>query len=204
MNDLDFVQRCVKGDKQAWAEFISRYSRLIYGCIHKSLMVYGRAQSDKDTAAELFQETFASLIKDNYKKLRSFKARNGSSLAGWLKQVAVNLTVDCLRKRRPAVSLDEEGADGLSLKEKLADGSVPVDEQACGHEQLEQLAQCIQELDTDDKFFLELHLNRGLGLEELKDILGISRPAADMRKSRIISRLRECFKSKGFALDSRV
>ena len=38
-------------------------------------------------------------------------------------------------------------------------------------------------------------------LEVLKEHFRVSRGAIDMRKSRIIDRLRECFKHKGFALD---
>ena len=68
-------------------------------------------------------------------------------------------------------------------------------------EKINQLKDCIKGLNADDKYFLELHLNRGLSLAELKGVLRISRGAIDMRKSRIIGRLRECFKSKGFLLD---
>jgi DNA-directed RNA polymerase specialized sigma24 family protein len=46
-----------------------------------------------------------------------------------------------------------------------------------------------------------LLINRGLKPEELKEHLRLSRGAIDMRKSRIIERLRDCFRSKGFALD---
>ena len=56
-------------------------------------------------------------------------------------------------------------------------------------------------MNSDDKYFLELYINRGLGLDKLKAILRASRPAIDMRKARLIERLRECFKSKGFLLD---
>ena len=39
------------------------------------------------------------------------------------------------------------------------------------------------------------------GLEELKKHFKLSRPAIDMRKSRLIERLRDCFRGKGFWLD---
>lgn len=201
MNDLEFVQRCVKGDKQAWCEFIDKYSRLIYSYIHTILEVKGINQLNQDNVNDLFQEIFVSLIKDNFKKLRSFKAKNGCSLATWLRAVAVNFTIDYIRKYSPLVSLDEETDDGFSLKDILADTAGSVTNKLCDEERIAHLKDCIQELDNDDKYFLELYINRGLGLEELKDIFRLSRPAIDMRKSRIINRLRECFKSKGFMLD---
>jgi len=44
-------------------------------------------------------------------------------------------------------------------------------------------------------------MNQGLKLQHLADVLSISRSAADMRKSRIIMRLKECFQGKGLLLD---
>ena len=58
---------------------------------------------------------------------------------------------------------------------------------------------CIRDsLNTDDKLLLEFNLNQGVRLEDLKDLLGLSRGAIDMRRSRIIEKLRDCFKEKGF------
>lgn len=200
MDDREFVQKCVKGDKSAWDEFVDKYSRLIYSYIHNVLKIKGSILT-KDNINDLFQEIFLSLIKDNFKKLRSFKARNRCSLASWLRQVVINYTIDYIRKLRPAVSLDEENDDEFSLKEILTDGSPSVTDTLNQKEQFKYLKDCIERLNTDEKYFLELYINRGLSLEELKDHFKLSRPAIDMRKSRIIDRLRECFKSKGFVLD---
>ena len=200
MDDLEFVQRCVKGDKQAWDEFLRKYSRLIYNYIHNVLNAKGYpfAQSHIN---DIFQEIFCSLIKDDFKKLRSFKARNGCSLASWLRQVTINFTIDYIRKIKPAVSIDEETDDELSLKDLLADDSVSVTDTLSQEERIKSLKECIERLGSDDKYFLELHINRGLRLEKLKDYFKRSRGAIDMQKSRLIDKLRECFKTKGFLLD---
>jgi RNA polymerase sigma factor (sigma-70 family) len=201
MNDLEFVQRCIKGDKLAWDEFVEKYSRLIYNYIHSVLKIKGFLLTEENIA-DLFQEVLFSLVKDNFKRLSSFKGKNGCSLASWLRQVVINSTIDYIRKSRAVMdSLDEENNDELSLKDILKDDSILVSESLIQEEKLAQLKGCIEGLDNDDKYFLELHINRGLELEELKRLLGISRGAIDMRKSRIISRLKECFKSKGFKLD---
>jgi RNA polymerase sigma-70 factor (ECF subfamily) len=200
MDDLEFVQRCVKGDKRAWDEFVEKYSRLIYNYIHSILKIKGSLLI-QENIHDLFQEIFLSLVKDNYKKLKSFKGKNGCSLASWLRQVTINQTIDYLRKIRPAISIDAESDDELSLRDVLADESPKVTDKLSEEERLKHLQDCIEGLDKEDKYFLELHINNGLPLEELKDHLKISRPAVDMRKSRIIERLRQCFKSKGFQLD---
>jgi RNA polymerase sigma factor (sigma-70 family) len=199
MNDLEFVRRCVKGDRRAWNEFVERYSSLIYNYIHSVLKIKGRTCAE-DNVNDLFQEIFLSLAKDNFKKLSSFQARNGCSLASWLRQVTVNFTIDYIRKLKPLVSIDEETDAGFSLAEILASNSPSVTDVLSEEERLRQLKDCIDKLALDDKYFLELHIHRGLGIAELKARFKISRPALDMRKSRIIERLRDCFKRKGFVL----
>ncbi len=199
MDDLEFVRRCVKGDKRAWNEFVERYSSLIYNYIHSVLKVKGRAFS-QENINDLFHDIFLSLAKDNFKKLGSFQARNGSSLASWLRQVTINFTIGYLRKLKPLVSIDQETDDGSSLAEILSSNSPSVTDLLSQEERLMHLKDCIDKLALDDKYFLELHIYRGLAIEELKTYLKVSRPAIDMRKSRIVERLRECFKDKGFML----
>ena len=196
MDDLQFVRRCVRGDKRAGNEFIDKYSRLIYNYIHSVLKIKGSTFT-QGNINDLFQEIILSLVKDNFKKLSSFKARNGCSLASWLRQVTVNFTIDYIRRLKPIVSIDEENDEGSSLADLLSSHSPSVVDTLSQEERLTQLKDCIDKLHNDDKYFLELHINRDLSLEELKEHFKISRGAIDMRKSRIIERLRECFKSKG-------
>mgnify|MGYP001590632123 CR=1 FL=1 len=199
MNDLEFVRRCVKGDKRAWNQFVEKYSSLIYNYIHSVLKIKGQTFA-QDNINDLFQEIFLSLAKDNFKKLSTFKARNGASLATWIRQVTVNFTIDYIRRLKPAVSIDEETDDDFSLSEILSSNSPSVTDALNQEEKLKSLKDCIDKLGTDDKYFLELYLNRGLKLQELKVYFKVSRAAIDMRKARIIERLRSCFKGKGFAL----
>ena len=201
MDDLEFLRNCVKGDRQSWDKFVDKYSRLIYSYIHSVLKIKGAHQFSQDDIGDLFQEIFLSLVQDNFKKLRSFKAKNGCSLASWLRQVVINYTIDYLRKSKPGISLDEETDEGTSLKDILADEATPITDILTQEERLTHLKDCIQRLNIDDRYFLDLYIKRGPGLEKLKEILKLSRGALDMRKSRIIERLRDCFRSKGFALD---
>jgi RNA polymerase sigma factor (sigma-70 family) len=201
MDDLEFVRRCVRGDKRVGNEFIDKYSRLIYNYIHSVLKIKGSTFT-QGNINDLFQEIILSLVKDNFKKLSSFKARNGCSLASWLRQVTVNFTIDYIRRLKPIVSINEENDEGSSLVEILSSDSPSVADTLSQEERLTHLKDCIDGLHNDDKYFLELHINRDLSLEELKEHFKISRGAIDMRKSRIIERLRECFKNKGFVLPS--
>lgn len=197
MDDLQFIQNCVNQSTGAWELFLDKYARLIYSYIH-GVFRYKGFSAPSDTINDIFQHILYSLVKDNFKKLKSFKAKNGCSFATWLRQVVIHSTIDYLRRLKPAVSLDEESEDGFSLKDMLTDGSMPAPELLYNEESLEHLAECINLLDENEKYFIELYIHRNMPLEELKDHLGVSRSAIDMRKSRIITKLKECFKKKGF------
>ena len=201
MNDLKFVRKCVQQDSVAWDEFLNKYSKLIYNYIYSILRIKGK-YIPSDVLEDLYQEIIFTLIKDNYKKLRSFKAKNGCSLASWLRIITINFTTDYIRKSKQVVSLEEDIGEGENLKGILRDDShLKLEEDILGEEKQKQLADCIEELTVDDKYFLEFYMREDMSFDSLKSILGLSRAALDMRKMRIVQRLKECFKKKGFLLD---
>jgi RNA polymerase sigma factor (sigma-70 family) len=197
MDDLKFAQSCLKADKQAWAEFILRYSRLIYNYIYSVLSVKGLSIATEQVE-DIFQEIFHSLIKDNYRKLSTYKGKNGCSLASWLRQVTINFTIDYLRKLKPNLSLDAQNEDGFTLGDTLRDLSAGAIEFLNDQDRRKTLQECIGLLESDEQYFLELLLNQELELDEIKEYLKINRGTADMRKSRILQKLQDCFKKKGF------
>ncbi|MBU0503564.1 MAG: sigma-70 family RNA polymerase sigma factor [Candidatus Omnitrophica bacterium] len=200
MNDLEFAHKCSSGDKRSWDQFVNKYSRLIYKYIC-SVFKSGGLTLDQDSISDTFQEIFLSLCKDDFKKLKSYQSKNGCSLASWLRQVAINAAIDFSRKLKPMVSIEQEDEEGLSL-EDLLPGNLPIArDMIFSQEKMLQLVDCIHGLTKEDKYFLELYLNRGLSLIQIKRYFKSSRGLVDMRKSRIIDRLKDCFKSKGFKLD---
>ncbi len=201
MTDLEFAQQCCSGSKPAWDEFVDKYSRLIYTYINAVLRQNSQDLFSPENTQDIFQDIFLSLSNDNFRKLNSFKAKNGCSLASWLRQITVNLAIDFLRKHKPAASLDQADEDGFVLKDLLADPGDSASQLANQEEKISGLKACISELDADDRFIIEFNIYRGLGLEELRQLLQMARGAIDMQKARIIQRLKECFKRKGFSLD---
>jgi len=194
--DLEFSQRCANGDRQAWDEFLVKYSRLIYSYIFSAARTAGKQLSPSEHE-DIFQDIVLSLIDNDSRKLRSYRALNGCTLASWLRQVTVNFTINYLVKTGAAVSLEAENYQGLSLKELIPDYGRLVSDTSSEKEHIGRLGECIDRLETDDRYFIELNLNQGLNLEEIRGHLKITRGAADMRKARIVERLRDCFKGKG-------
>ncbi len=197
MDDVAFVQRCSSGEKPAWDEFLKRYSRLIYNYILSVARTYGVDLPEHDSD-EIFQSVIEHLHKDNYSNLKSYQGRNGCSLATWLRIVVMRRTVSFLRSRKNHLSLDEDRGEGEQLVGNGAfDGLISA-------ECKEALADCIKRLAREDRYFIQLHMYAGLTLDMLKDHLRITRAAVDMRKTRLLRQLRECFIGKGFVLDSAV
>ena len=203
MDEQEFIQRCLKQDKAAWDEFVDRYSRLIYNYIHSVFKIKG-LRPTSDTVNDLFQDIFLSLTKDNFQKLRQFKGKNNASLASWLRIITINYCLDYLKgEKKLILSLEEELTDGgASLKEIITDGRISAKQLLGDQEKLQYLVECIDGLSTHDKYFLEMHIYQRVSLRDLQTNLRISRSAVDMRKSRLIQKLKDCFKDKGFQLES--
>jgi len=138
MDDLAFVQSCIRQEPFAWDEFVEKYSRLIYSYIHKVLRSKGIAASES-YAGDICQELFSSLIKDDFKKLKTFRAQNGCSLASWLRQVTVNFSIDYTRRMKPAVSLDQDEEGRGPLKNILAGSAVSALDTLIGKEKISGL-----------------------------------------------------------------
>jgi RNA polymerase sigma-70 factor (ECF subfamily) len=92
---------CIRGEKAAWDEFVSRYSGLIYHTIKKTASLH-QNRTPQDFADDLFQEIFVSLIKDDFLQLRRFRGDNGCTLASWLRMIAARRTIDHFAKIKNA------------------------------------------------------------------------------------------------------
>jgi RNA polymerase sigma-70 factor (ECF subfamily) len=94
--DVDLVERARHGDTRAFDALILRYGDRLYG------LVYNMTSHKEDTH-DLLQEVFAKA----YHSLPKF--RGNSSFYTWIYQIAVNMTLNFLkkRKRRSGLSLND-------------------------------------------------------------------------------------------------
>ena len=196
MDELRFIRKCADHDKDAWNEFLQRYSRLIYSYIYRVINNYSGISAD-NPADDIFQELISALFDDNSKKIRSFKGLNGCSFATWLRLVTINFTRTYAGKQRYMVELDDE-KEGYCLKDRIIDRQILPDEAALYKEHSDNLKECVKLLDNDDRLFVQLYLSKGMTLEAVRQVFRVSRTAIDMRKARLLERLKVCFKNKGF------
>ena len=93
--DSDLVERCLQGERTAFAAIVERYKARIY------YIAYSMTHSHAD-ADDLSQEAFIKA----YENLHRFKL--GTSFRSWICRIVVNLSIDHLRrkKRHPTDSLE--------------------------------------------------------------------------------------------------
>jgi hypothetical protein len=103
-----------------------------------------------------------------------------------------------VRRIKPSFSLETAGDSDDGLLGVLVDGADGAFDRLSAGETMTGLKDCVEALGGDDKYFLEMHINRGVRLDDMREHLGISRSAVDVYKSRLMGRLRDCFKRKGF------
>ena len=108
--DLELVGRCQGGDAEAFNELVVRHRGKIY------TMIYNMVHNEQD-AWDLAQEGF-------FKAWKSIgKFRGQSSFYTWLYRIAMNLSIDWVRKRQ--IQGGTEFDDGLEMRIEPGAATVP-------------------------------------------------------------------------------
>jgi RNA polymerase sigma-70 factor (ECF subfamily) len=105
VNDLELVERTRAGDTDAFREIVERHSRKLFKTAY-------RLTSNEAHADDVVQETLLRA----YRNLHRFDAR--SQLGTWLYRIAVNCSMDLMRKesRRVAKETTEDKVDLATLE----------------------------------------------------------------------------------------
>jgi RNA polymerase sigma-70 factor (ECF subfamily) len=88
------IERLGRGDSSAWAGFIERYRRLIYGAIHRANERFG-AGWDETAMEEIFEEVLWKLLRRGGKALASWKG--DCKFETWIYRIVRNACIDRLR-----------------------------------------------------------------------------------------------------------
>ena len=155
-DDEKKVLEFLSGRKEALAELFRRYRQDVYEIAY-------RFTSNRDDALEITQEVFMKLIEG----LESF--RRGSRFFTWLYRIAVNQSIDFLRrrKRRAAVPLEEGELRNLRR------GTDPV-QRAQSAELSERLREALGKLSEKHRTVLILHGMENLSYREIAQVVGCS------------------------------
>ena len=148
--DASLLAELQSGNQPAMATLYDRYARLVYS-------VALRVLREPAAAEDVLQEVFMQL----WRNPDSFTAARGS-LGGWLAVVARNRSIDVLRRRRTATSIDN-----LPL---VAPGNLA--DEAERNTLMQRARAIIQQLPREQRKTLEMAFFDGLTHSEIAEMTG--------------------------------
>lgn len=168
----ELLSRCLRGDQDAWCEFVDRYDRVIYAAVRRALERGGAVERAPDIA----QDVFVRLVRDDFRLLRLFDPAK-ASLATYLTVIAVSTTRDTLRRRQLTTTpLDPQRDLTAVADQRDSDIEIP-----------------LELLSPRQQLVLTLLFDRQLHVSQIAQILGITTQSVRSTKHKAISRLRKYF-----------
>jgi RNA polymerase sigma factor (sigma-70 family) len=162
--DQELVRRAQSGDAAAFDDLVVKYSPRLYG------LVYNMTSNHEDTN-DMLQDVFAKA----YRAIKGFRGK--SSFYTWIHTIAVNMTLNFLKKRgrRFHLSLDDVDASIQNDKEfiELTSTSSPVRE-ADLTELQRRLNEAMMKLSEEHRAVVTMFHIQGMPHAEISKILSVS------------------------------
>jgi RNA polymerase sigma-70 factor (ECF subfamily) len=176
----NLLQGCLLNDRKAQIELYRLYSGAIYNTCFRILKNTSKAE-------DAMQESFITA----FQKLASYKGE--SSFGAWLKRIAINKSVDELRKNKIFFELIDESVEALKIEE---DKPLGMDAENDLMKQVQYVKQAIQLLPDGYRIVLSLYLFEGFDHEEIAQILCISESTSRSQYTRARQKLVELLNEK--------
>jgi RNA polymerase sigma factor (sigma-70 family) len=162
--DEQLVARTQEGDASAFDQLVVKYTPRLYG------LVYNMTSNHEDTN-DLLQDIFSKA----YKAIRGFRGK--SSFYTWIHSIAVNMTLNFLKKRgrRFQLSLDDVDASIQNDKEFLeATASTSPVREADLSELQKRLNEAMMKLSDEHRAVVTMFHIQGMPHAEISKILRVS------------------------------
>ncbi|MFA5890592.1 MAG: sigma-70 family RNA polymerase sigma factor [Actinomycetota bacterium] len=153
-SDAALLEQLARGERGAFDEIVNRYERRVYA-------VALRMCANPDDARDVTQEVFCSALRS----LKRF--RQEARLSTWFHRVAVNASLDYLRKasKRPVAPID--------AAEHLASDAAGPEELAGAATRAVEVQRALTQLSGEHRAVLVLHDLQGLDYAEVAAVLDI-------------------------------
>lgn len=161
-NDQELIARAQNGDTEAFNPLVRKYQQKIYHLIYRKV-------GDRETAQDLCQEVFLKA----WQALPNFKGH--SVFYSWLYQIAVNRSIDFLRKRdRGKIlgfeELPQNADDTLQMTDLHPSPCEVLEKKELGH----IIRKAIRKLPLGQRNVIYLRHWEGLPIKEIASRLGKS------------------------------
>lgn len=182
MQEKEYIIALQEGDKNALEQLYLIYSERLFNAILAYL-------KNREDAEEVLQDVFVAL----YEKANQFEFN--SSIGTWLHRIAINKSLDFLRKRsakkrfRNSVSIYKKGEK--EVINTLADEAQP-EQDFIQDESMRLLMSYVDELSENQRIAFHITQIDGLSQLEAAEIMETSRKAVES----LVSRARQNLKQK--------
>ena len=200
-DDLCLIVACERGDENAWSDLVERFTATVRSAARS-------ATANEDAAEDLAQSIWAELYGLRTRadgrpasKLAYYSGRG--SLAGWLRAVVGQLSVDTFRKQSKLVQAEEDAdLDRLARDARIGEAqtlaatAIQNPEQSVSNrfaqtDMQQALTSAVKELAADDRLLVKLYYFDDLRLREAGVVLGVHEATASRRLTRIQADLRK-------------
>ncbi len=158
--------------------------RLIEQYQHRLLRYLVSLTADRALAEDLFQETWIRVLE------RGHQYDGRHEFSTWLYAVARNLTIDHLRRKKPAVSLDAlMDREDAPVPYEPADTGPSALDAVAQHELAERITAAMSGLPVEYRETVVLRFQEGLALEEIANVTGLPLGTVKSRLYRALNML---------------
>ena len=151
----ELIRRTLQGDKNAFGEIVNRYRKMVARTVKGML-------GDSASAQDIGQEVFIKL----YYSLPEF--RGDSKLSTYIQKIAVNLTLNELKRRKRVFSIFSQKGDDEIQRHDYADSDASDREEA-----VEIVNKALMGLDPGFRIVVTMRMLHGYSTRETAEILDL-------------------------------
>ena len=187
--DAALVQDYINGNERALEMLIKRHKLKIYNFIYSKVF-------DRDTAEDIFQETFIKVIRTLKRGLYNEEGK----FLPWVMRIAHNLVIDFFRKNNRIPTFDN--SDEFDIFQLIGDGNPTAEKVMIEEQVVEDLQNLIAKLPEDQKDVLTMRLYKDMSFKEIAESTGVSINTALGRMRYAIINLRKLIEENQIILSA--
>lgn len=176
--DLYLISECRKNDRRAQMQLYNTYCKRVY---NSCLRIFRNAQDAEDAMQDSFLKAFANL--DKYEQSMPF--------AAWITRIAVNTSIDKLRKKDIEVIDFNENIGSAHIVD--ADDNEDWDRII---NKVDEVKAAIDKLPESSRIIINLYLIEGYDHDEIAEILNVAAGTVRVKYMRAKQRLVELIQNK--------
>lgn len=188
-DDAALVQDYINGNERALEMLIIRHKLKIYNFIYSKVF-------DRDTAEDIFQETFIKVIRT----LKRGVYNEEGKFLPWVMRIAHNLVIDFFRKNNRIPTFDNN--DEFDIFQLIGDGNPTAERTMIEEQVVEDLQKLIVELPDEQKDVLTMRLYKDMSFKEIAESTGVSINTALGRMRYAIINLRKLIEDNQIILSA--